>query len=90
MLVYAGSYMYLVGNPEDRFFSSWCPFAKKHLLVAALINWSAAGRPDKRCPPHCMYLYQVDMTLHFLNDIESTMSTSQSLVWRVEQLVYVN
>ena len=43
--------------------------------------------PDKRCQSHGMYLYQVMMTLHLLNDVENddestqkSKTTSQSLV----------
>ena len=60
-------------------------------LAYYLLCWAL---PDKRCLSHGMCLYQVIMTLHFLNDVdydaESTQKskiTSLSLVWKVKQWV---
>ena len=35
--------------------------------------------PDKRCLAHSMCLYQVMMTLHFLNDIANDAESTQKL-----------
>ena len=33
--------------------------------------------PDKHCLSHCMYLYQVNITLYFLNDVNDIESLNQ-------------
>ena len=62
------------------------------LSVTSNLNYIVAYWPDKRCLTHDMRLYQVIMTLHFLNDVvtdfESTRKsiiTSKSLIWRVNK-----
>ena len=35
--------------------------------------------PDKRCLSHGMCLYQVMMTLHFLNDVANDAQSTQKL-----------
>ena len=64
-------------------------FFSKRSYFCIVTSWS-----DKCCLSHGMCLYQVIMTLHFLNDvvndIESTRKsiiTSKLLVWTVNQLV---
>ena len=39
------------------------------LSVTSHTNRIVGSWPDKRCLSHCMCLYQVIMTLHFLNDV---------------------
>ena len=39
------------------------------VFILSAINCIIAHRPYKHCLSHGMYLYQVNMTLHFFNDI---------------------
>ena len=50
-------------------FISYCSY---YLIVACL--------PDKRCLSHRMYLYQVIMTLHFLNEVVNDIESSRDLI----------
>ena len=63
----------------------------RFLSVTSHIN--CCTLPDKRCLYQCMCLYQVMITLHFLNDVandaastQKLIITSYSLVRRVNQL----
>ena len=40
--------------------------AKFTLILTAVLHFNH----DERCRSHCIYIYQVNMTLPFLNDID--------------------
>ena len=54
---------------------------KRSNIVSYQLHRILTALPDKRCLFHGMYLYQVMMTLHFLNDVANdTESTQKSKI----------
>ena len=49
------------------------------VTVTSHINYIVARPHDKRCLSHSMHLYQVTMTVHFLNDVVNDVESTRNL-----------